>query len=83
MATMGETGVSHAPPQPTPCTLHDQVAEAKRELGLRRSVYPRWVADGRMNQQTAARRLALQEAIVATLTALACEEQERQDPRLL
>lgn len=36
---------------------------AYRELKMRRRVYPRWVADGRMTQAEADREIALMQAI--------------------
>lgn len=44
-----------------------QLAECQRELGLRRRLYPRWVADGRMTQQQADRYIRLMEAIHETV----------------
>ncbi|MBS8227138.1 hypothetical protein [Vannielia litorea] len=38
---------------------------ARREAELRRRVYPRWVADGRMTQAEADRQIAVMEAIAA------------------
>lgn len=40
-------------------------AEIEREIKMRRRVYPRWVADGRMKQTDADRRIAILEAIAA------------------
>ena len=51
-------------------TLDDQLAEATRELGLRKRVVPRWIQDGRIKAQTASERLERQAAIVATLRRL-------------
>jgi hypothetical protein len=50
-----------------PITLTDMVAEAKRELAMRRRVYPRWVEDGRMKPHQAERQIAALAAIVAEL----------------
>jgi hypothetical protein len=38
---------------------------ALREVKMRRSVYPRWVKDGRMTQAVADREIATMEAIAA------------------
>ena len=38
---------------------------AERELRMRRRVYPRWVASGRMSQAQAAKEIATMEAIAA------------------
>lgn len=50
--------------------LADQVRAAKRELALRRNVYPRRLRFGRMTQEEADREIAAMEAIVATLEQL-------------
>ncbi len=52
-------------------TLADQIACAKRELWMRRHVYPLWVSTRRMTKANADHELARMEAIVATLEALA------------
>ena len=48
-----------------PATLAEMAREAEREVALRRRVYPRWVAEGRMKQHHAERQIALMEAIAA------------------
>jgi hypothetical protein len=52
----------------TEIPLEHQIAAARREVRLRRSVYPNLVARGRMLQETADRELACMQAIVTTLT---------------
>lgn len=44
-----------------------QIAEAERELAMRRDVYPRRVASRAMRQGEAEMLIARQEAIIATL----------------
>lgn len=44
-------------------TAQDKWACANREVAMRRKVYPRWVADGRMKQEQADREIAVMEAI--------------------
>lgn len=44
-------------------------AEAVREAGMRRGVYPRLVRAGKMSQELADRRIALMEAIARRLSA--------------
>jgi len=51
-------------------TLTDQLACARRELAMRRNVYPKWVATGRMKQQAAEHELQAMQAIVETLEKL-------------
>lgn len=46
-------------------TYAEKLAEAKREVALRRNVYPGFVARKKMRQSEADRHLALMEAIVA------------------
>lgn len=45
-------------------TLDQVLAELRRELGMRRSLYPRWVAQGKLTQATADHRI---EAIERTI----------------
>lgn len=47
--------------------LASQIAEAKRELALRRNTYPRLVASGKMRQSEADLCVQRMEAILATL----------------
>lgn len=51
--------------------LDRQIACAKRELALRRRVYPAWVNAKRLNQFKAEDEIAAMAAIVATLEGLA------------
>ena len=44
--------------EPTTIPLADQLAEVRREIGMRRKAYPRWVALGLMTQPQADRSLA-------------------------
>ena len=53
-----------------PVTLEEQIAEVEREIAMRRQVYPRQVASGRMKQGVAERRIATMEAILMMLQAL-------------
>lgn len=52
-------------------TLADQRACVVREIGLRKSAYPKWVASGRLKQEEADRQLACMEAVLVTLDASA------------
>ncbi len=52
-------------------SLQDQIREVGRELGMRRNVYPKWVAAGRMTQAQADKQLGAMDAAYATLKALA------------
>jgi hypothetical protein len=57
-------------------TTNEKLACVARELVLRRNAYPKWVAGGRMKQETADREIALMEAIVADYRAMVREESE-------
>ena len=50
--------------------LAEQVAEARRELALRKRLYPKWVKRGDMIEGQAEYYVKAMEAIVATLTRL-------------
>lgn len=54
-------------------SLSDQWKCAKRELRMRRQVYPRWVAAKRLNEFKAEEEIAAMEAIVQTLEELAAK----------
>lgn len=51
--------------------LNEQIAEARREVAMRRRVYSRQVGRGAMTQAEADQRIAAMEDIAATLEALA------------
>jgi hypothetical protein len=55
--------------------LAEQIKCVERELALRRSAYPKWVAIQRMTQTTADRELAAMAAVLETLKALKVERE--------
>jgi len=57
-------------------TIDEMVREAKRELVWRKSVFVQAAREGRMNAHEADRRIAVQQAIVLTLSDLADVVQE-------
>lgn len=57
---------------------HDKAKEALREAGQRRSVYPRWVEDGRITAKEAARRLSIMIEIADEYRRLAEEDKARE-----
>jgi uncharacterized Zn finger protein (UPF0148 family) len=63
-------------------TLERQVAEVRRELGMRRRKYPEWVAAARMTQAQADERLQAMEAVLATLEDLRKAQKLRDTPEL-
>lgn len=56
--------------------LRQQVAELRREIAMRESVYPRWVRDGRMKQQEADHRVAAMKAALETVQRVADGNQQ-------
>ena len=50
--------------------LTEQLAEARRELALRRQCYPRWIASGKLDAGEAPYQLKAMQAIIATLARL-------------
>ena len=57
-------------------TLGEQIAEAQRELTLRRQCYPQWIKSGRLDAGDAYHQLQAMEAIVRTLTRLEVEQDQ-------
>jgi len=55
-------------------TTTDKLACAKRELLMRKRVYPNWVKSDRMSADMAMRQIACMEAIVADYEAAAEKE---------
>jgi len=51
-------------------TLADQIAEAQRELALRKRLYPGWIKRGPLSEGEATYFLTVMEAIVQTLIRL-------------
>lgn len=51
-----------------------QIEEVERELGLRRRLYPQWVAAKRMTPEAAEYQLTAMEAVLITLQDLMKEE---------
>lgn len=50
-----------------PVSLDDMIACVKREIQLRRRVYPRWVQNGNMKQSTADEEIRRMEAVLHRL----------------
>ena len=57
-------------PGPDPRSLENQVRAVGRELGMRRSVYPKWVRAGRMSQGEAEFQIQAMDAAYETLKRL-------------
>lgn len=50
-----------------PVSREEMIAEVKREIAMRKRVYPLWVADGKLKQDRAARQIKIMEAVLQTL----------------
>lgn len=59
---------------PTEISLADQVACVRREIAMRKRVYPRWVEQSRMRQAQADAEILAMEAVLATVEAAAAKE---------
>jgi hypothetical protein len=57
-------------------TLAEQIAEAQRELALRRKCYPKWIAAGTLAEGAARYQIRVMEAIVRTLMRLDAEQRQ-------
>ena len=57
-------------------TLAEQIAEARRELALRKKCYPQWVKSGKLDAGDAKWQLLAQEEIVRTLMRLDAEQRQ-------
>ena len=57
-------------------TLEEQIAEARRELALRRQCYPEWVKSGKLAAGDASHQLQAMAAIVRTLQRLDVEQRQ-------
>lgn len=58
-------------------TLDQQIAEVNREIAMRRRVYPRLVASGKMTQEQADQRIAAMHAVHTTLSNLLDEQRAK------
>lgn len=54
----------------------DKLACAKRELAMRKNVYPRWIGQNKMSAGKAAHEIACMEAIVRDYERLTEQERE-------
>ncbi len=54
-------------------TLDDQIRCVKREIAMRRVVYPKWITQGKIDQAKADREIEVMEAVLKTLEVLASE----------
>lgn len=61
-----------------PVNIEEQIASVEREIGMRRQVYPRRVADNRMTQAHADLEIRRMEAVLKTLRAVKAGDAVRQ-----
>lgn len=59
-----------------------QIACVRREVSMRRKVYPGWIQRGKMTQEEADRQLSTMEAVQATLEQLRDERAAKVNPGL-
>jgi hypothetical protein len=57
-------------------TLAEQIAEAQRELALRKQCYPAWIKSRKLDAGDAKWQLLLQEEIVRTLMRLDAKQRQ-------
>jgi hypothetical protein len=57
-------------------TLAEQIAEAQRELALRKKCYPAWIKAGKLDEGQAKRQILVQQEIVRTLMRLDAEQRQ-------
>tara|TARA_R110002049_G_scaffold129957_1_gene288042 strand:+ start:285 stop:509 length:225 start_codon:yes stop_codon:yes gene_type:complete len=55
-------------------TLDDQIAELRRELGMRKKLYPGWIASGKLFRNQANKQYCAMEAALKTLERLQVKE---------
>jgi hypothetical protein len=65
-----------------PINLDRQAAAVRREIGLLRHLYPRWVRSGKLSKQQANDGIAAMEAVLQTLERLIEQESESVQPGL-
>ena len=53
-----------------PITLEEEIICLRREIGMRQSVYPRWVASGKMKLDRAEREIAVMKSALERLCRL-------------
>jgi hypothetical protein len=57
-------------------TLQEQIAEAQRELALRKQCYPQWIKAGKLDEGQAKWQILVQTEIVKTLVRLDAEQRQ-------
>jgi hypothetical protein len=69
---------------PSEFNLHAQVACVRREIWMRKTKYPQWLAAGRtkMTPDEMGKGIACMEAVLVTISKLLAEDQKRNNPTL-
>lgn len=57
-------------------SLADQIAEAQRELAMRRTCYPAWIKSGKLDAGQARYQILCLEEIVRTLKRIEAEQRQ-------
>ena len=57
-------------------TLQEQIAEAQRELALRKKCYPQWIKAGKLDEGEATWQIRVIEDMVRTLMCLDAEQRQ-------
>ena len=57
-------------------TLAEQIAEAQRELALRKKCYPHWVKNGKLDAGEAKYQILCMQEIVRTLMQIDAEQRQ-------
>lgn len=57
-------------------SIDDQIKCVRRELAMRKTVYPKWTASGKMKPEAAERELAAMQAVHDTLTSLKLKQSD-------
>ncbi|MEO6711374.1 MAG: hypothetical protein ABI054_09615 [Planctomycetota bacterium] len=63
-------------------TIEQQIAAVRRELSMRRHLYPGWINGGRLTQEKSDMEIAAMEAVLATLLELKAERDAETSPGL-
>lgn len=62
--------------------IDKQIAEVKREIGMRKHVYPRFIQQGNLAADVAAERIETLQAVLSTLETVRNDAQAKKEPGL-
>lgn len=66
----------------TAVTIDRQIQCVKRELSMRKHVYPKWVTNGKITQQSSDDEIAAMQAVLGTLEQVKAVAEAAQAPGL-